>query len=104
LDIAIKGRLSEKNILPFIVFHDAYQYFLRAYGLANMQVGLVQEFHGDNPSQKQIATLMKIITSNNVKTIFTEPQFNPSIVQRLKQETGVSSKEIDPIGFELSKI
>ena len=68
-----------------------------------MQVGLVQEFHGDSPSQKEISDLIEVIKSNDVKTIYTEPQFNSSIVQNLEQETWVLSKEIDPIGNELSK-
>jgi ABC-type Zn2+ transport system substrate-binding protein/surface adhesin len=68
-----------------------------------MQIGLVQEFHWDSPSQKQLAELMKTIADNWVKTIYTEPQFNPSIVQRLEEETDVTSTEIDPIGLELSK-
>lgn len=103
LDMTIKERLNEQRTQPFIVFHDAYQYFLQAYGLESMQIGLVQEFHWDSPSQKQLAELMKTIADNWVKTIYTEPQFNPSIVQRLEEETDVTSTEIDPIGLELSK-
>jgi ABC-type Zn2+ transport system substrate-binding protein/surface adhesin len=43
--MTIKERLNEQRTQPFIVFHDAYQYFLQAYGLESMQIGLVQEFH-----------------------------------------------------------
>lgn len=95
--------IDTTTIEPFIVFHDAYQYFLQAYNLADKQIWLVQEFHGDNPSQKEIAELIGTITTNAVTTIYTEPQFNPIIVQRLQQETGVQAREIDPIGSELSK-
>lgn len=103
LDLQINNSINEEEVTPFIVFHDAYQYFLQAYNLQDMQVGLVQEFHGDNPSQKQIAGLMETIKDNWVTVIYTEPQFNPNVVQRLKQETWVTSKEIDPIGSSLSK-
>jgi len=103
MDIAIQQKITAQEIQPFIVFHDAYQYFLHAYNLEEQQVGLIQEFHGDNPSQKQIAELIKTIQEQWVQTIYTEPQFNPSIVKRLEQETWVTAKEIDPIGSELSK-
>jgi zinc transport system substrate-binding protein len=63
---------------------------------------LVQEFHGDAPSQRAISDLIERIEENNVKLLYTEPQFNPTIVQRLTQETGIETKEIDPIGSELS--
>jgi len=103
LDLRIKTQLADKDIKPFIVFHDAYQYFLRAYDLDASQVGLVQEFHGDNPSQKDIANLIKVIKDEWVNTIYTEPQFNPSVVKSLEEETGVISKEIDPIGSEMDE-
>gem|GEM_PF-6076064 len=61
MDIAIQQKITAQEIQPFIVFHDAYQYFLHAYNLEEQQVGLIQEFHGDNPSQKQIAELIKTI-------------------------------------------
>ena len=103
LDEEIQAMREGKEIAPFVVFHDAYQYFLKAYDLADAQVGLVQEFHGDNPSQQEIAELIETIETQWVQTIFTEPQFNPTIVQRLTTETWVTAKEIDPIGTELSK-
>lgn len=45
LDAQIEAQLTERPVGSFIVFHDAYQYFLRRYGLDDRQVGLIQEFH-----------------------------------------------------------
>lgn len=103
VDSTLQKDISNTQVQPFIVFHDAYQYFLTAYNLKDKQVGLIQEFHGDNPSQKEIAALIQTIQDQWVQTIYTEPQFNPSIVQRLEQETWVTAREIDPIWTELSK-
>lgn len=103
LDQELQGLFSESMVRSFIVFHDAYQYFLHAYNLEDNQVWLIQEFHGDNPSQKHLADLIATIQANEVGTIFTEPQFNPSVVKRLELETGVQSREIDPLGETLSK-
>ena len=95
--------IEGQEINPFIVFHDAYQYFLKRYDLSDVQVWLVQSLEGDNPSQKQISDLIEVIQSNNVSIIYTEPQFNPSIIKNLEQETWVKSREIDPIWSELTK-
>lgn len=103
LDEEIQSTRQWKQVKPFVVFHDAYQYFLTAYDLTDSQVWLVQEFHGDSPSQRQIAELIEIIINQWVKTIYTEPQFNPSVAQRLQEETGVTIQEVDPIGSDLSK-
>lgn len=102
LDMSIQSELEASEAQPFVVFHDAYQYFFQRYWLDSSQIGLVQEFHGDAPSQRAISDLIERIEENNVKLLYTEPQFNPTIVQRLTQETGIETKEIDPIGSELS--
>lgn len=103
LDTTITNILSSEDTQAFVVFHDAYQYFLHRYELDDAQVWLVQEFHGDNPSQKEIAELIETIETENVQVIYTEPQFNPTVVQRIIQETWVIQKEIDPIGSSLEK-
>lgn len=103
LDTSIKTKINNTEQSKFIVFHDAYQYFLRQYNLTTYQVGQIKEFHGDNPSQKELAALIDIITKQWVQTIYTEPQFNPAIVKRLEEETIIKTQEIDPIGTEVGK-
>lgn len=102
-DTEIRQLFSGADIAPFVVFHDAYQYFLQSYGLTDKQVWLVQEFHGDNPSQQEIAALIDTIASEDVAVIFTEPQFSPSVVEALEEETGVRAREVDPLWSDLSR-
>ena len=103
LNLRLQDGFAQKEVRPFIVFHDAYQYFLRAYGLLENQVGLVQEFHGDTPSQRQIADLIQVIEKESVSTLYAEPQFDSSIIRSLEQETWVNTKQVDPIGNALNK-
>lgn len=98
MDASIAETLANNEIETFIVFHDAYQYFLKRYNIADKQVWMVQEFHWDNPSQQAIASLIETIQSEWVNIIYTEPQFNPSVVERLEEETSVATREINPIG------
>lgn len=101
LDQEIRDMIGQSEISPFVVFHDAYQYFLHAYDIVDKQVAMIQEFHGDNPSQKEIADLLTTIQDNNVTTLFVEPQFNPRIVLALQEQVDVDIREIDPIGSDL---
>jgi len=61
LDNRLKQEFADNQLMPFIVFHDAYEYFLRAFDLNQYQVGFVLESHGDAPSQREIAELIEVI-------------------------------------------
>lgn len=103
LDSEIQNMMSETEIEPFVVFHNAYQYFLQAYGIQDKQVGVISNFHADNPSQKEIAELIESIKEYEVWKIFTEPQFNPSVVKALVEEVWIQTAEINPIWSTLDK-
>lgn len=97
-DQFIRTSLEKADKNPFIVFHDAYYYFLKAYGLESYQAGTIQEFAGDTPTVKELADLLETIKKSKVKAIFTEPQFSAKVVDTIKAETDVTSMPIDPIG------
>jgi len=103
LEQEVREIIKPEEIKPFIVFHNAYQYFLHAFDIENKQIAVIKNFDWDNPSQKEIAELINIIKEKNVNTIFTEPQFNPSIITALNEEVSIQIKSIDPIWTELSK-
>ncbi|NCQ82984.1 zinc ABC transporter substrate-binding protein [bacterium] len=46
----------------------------------------MKSFDGQEPSAQQIATLISTLKSNNVKIIFTEPQFSPDILTIIAEE------------------
>jgi len=86
---------------PFIVFHDAYGYFVDHYGLSDYQKAAIESFPGKEPTAVYFQELLKLIESSDIKIVFTEPQFSPRVVENLKEEVGIMSLEIDPIGLEL---
>ncbi len=102
LDQETRSSLNGAANKSFIVFHDAYTYYMTDYGLMQYRKAAVEPFPGKEPTAAYFADLLHLIEEEGIDIIFTEPQFNPRVVQNLQQETGVKSFEIDPIGLELS--
>ena len=105
LDAEIFEQFTASSRSPenFIVFHNAYDYFFNRYStLSPYLKGAVEPFPGREPTAAYFQELIELIEQEKVKIIFTEPQFNPTVAQRIQEETGIQSFEVDPIGLELS--
>ncbi|HZW81847.1 MAG TPA: metal ABC transporter substrate-binding protein [Candidatus Deferrimicrobium sp.] len=71
-----------------IVFHDAWPYFTKRYGLQNLKP--VVKHSDSEPSAKEYAELITYIKEQKVKAVFAEAGFNPKLVKQLAQDTGVA--------------
>lgn len=83
----------------FIVFHDAYQYFenrfnIKAAGALILNPEVL-------PGAKQIAEIQEIIEHDSVKCIFSEPQYNPKIIEMLSADMKVLTSVLDPLGANI---
>ena len=85
----------------FIVFHDAYQYFENRFGIRSE--GALTLNPEVLPGAKQIAEIQELIEHENVKCIFSEPQYNPKIIEVLAEDMNVSTGIIDPLGASIDK-
>ncbi|MBN2306490.1 zinc ABC transporter substrate-binding protein, partial [Candidatus Peregrinibacteria bacterium] len=103
LDKEIHERFRTVDKKDFIVFHNAYDYFFSEYGLSEHKKAAVEPFPGQEPTAAYFQKLIELIEDEGTMLIFTEPQFNPRVVQNIQEETEAKSFEIDPIGLELSK-
>lgn len=92
LDNKLKNIFIKHNE-PFIVLHDAYQYFGKRYHLQN--VGVVIINHNVTPGIRTMQELQNIIEENDVKCIFAEPQFSSRIVRKIAEETNIHVGIID---------
>lgn len=81
---------------PFMVFHDAYQYFERQYDLNN--VGVIHLNPEVAPSAGHLLELRETMASNNVMCVLSEPQFSDRVVTALIEGTEAKTGLIDPIG------
>jgi zinc transport system substrate-binding protein len=99
LDAGLRQKLSAVKGRPFIVFHDAYQYLERRYGLAG--AGSVTVSPETKPGAKRVAEIRSTILERRARCIFAEPQFEPSLVTMLTGETGARSGVLDPLGADI---
>lgn len=99
LDHEIEEALAKVKDRPYLVFHDAYQYFERRYGLG--AVGSISVSPERKPGAKRIAELRHVIEDNKAVCVFAEPQFPPNIVQTLIEGTTARSGVLDPVGGSL---
>lgn len=84
---------------PYIVFHDALQYFERRYKLR--VVGSIAMSPEVPPSAKRLTTLRKKIASLGAVCVFAEPQFDTRLVDNLVEGTRARTGTIDPEGSRI---
>ncbi|MFN4263195.1 MAG: zinc ABC transporter substrate-binding protein [Thioalkalivibrionaceae bacterium] len=96
LDAELQAKLAPVRDRPFIVFHDAYQYFERHYDLR--PAGSITLDPTRQPGAQRIATLRDRLRADDVACVFSEPQFRPALVQTLIEGTSTRAGELDPIG------
>lgn len=91
---ALKGSKSH-----YLVYHDAYGYFEREYGLSHAGVVSLHE-HG-NPGAKHLLALQNTIAQQGVSCILTEPESNAAVVSILTADTNIRTILLDPMAGDL---
>ena len=85
---------------PYVVFHDAYQYFEKTFDLN--AVGSVA-LEGDIASSpKQISFIKDKIKKLNASCVFQEPQFDNKLVKIVVEGTNAQIGTLDPLGVSIS--
>ena len=82
-----------------IVFHDAYQYFEKRF-----DVNVLGAFTVNTdvmPGAEQLAEIREIIEHDKVSCVFSEPQFNPDIINAVAKDMNISTGVLDPLGATL---
>lgn len=85
-------RLPNRDI---ITFHEAFPYFAEEFNL-NI-VGVIEIEPDSEPSAKEIENIIATVKANNIKALFTEPQYSSQVAQTIANETGATVYELDPI-------
>jgi len=94
LDVDIKSSLAGTGNRTFIVYHPAWGYFAREYGL--QQLGIEKE--GKEPQAAYMARLIKEARDKNIRVIFVSPQFDTRSAEAIAHEIGGNVVSIDPEG------
>ena len=83
-----------------IVFHDAYQYFEKRFG-----VNILGAFTVNTdvmPGAEQLAEIREVIEHDKVACVFSEPQFNPDIIKAVAKDMNIKTGVVDPLGATLN--
>jgi len=82
-----------------IVFHDAYQYFEQRFNVNILGAFTVNP--DVMPGVKQLAEIREIIEHDKVACVFSEPQFNPNIINAVAKDMKIKTGVLDPLGATL---
>ncbi|MDA9564453.1 zinc ABC transporter substrate-binding protein [Alphaproteobacteria bacterium] len=101
LKMELVKELSPIKNKPYIVFHDAYQYFEKTFELN--AVGSVA-LEGDIASSpKQISFIKDKIVKSKALCVFQEPQFDSKLVKIVVEGTDAKIGTLDPLGVNISE-
>ncbi|WP_300548428.1 zinc ABC transporter substrate-binding protein [Roseovarius sp.] len=78
---ALKAGIAPVRDVPFLVYHDAYQYFEAWAGLH--ADGAIALGDASNPGPARVAELRDMAQRHNIACVFSEPQFDPRLVERV---------------------
>jgi zinc transport system substrate-binding protein len=92
----IQSQLSPYNDQPYVVFHDAFQYFEKRFGLMSPAVLTLNPEIA--PSAKVVREIREYLRSSGTRCVFREPQFSPAILNSLTGGLSVTVAELDPLG------
>jgi len=84
LDADIRAALSGLSNRTFIVYHPAWGYFARDYGLTQLAI----EQEGKEPRAAYMARLITEAKTNNVKVIFASPELDTRSAEAVAREIG----------------
>lgn len=93
LDAKLAKALAPLKGRTFFVFHPAFGYFARRYGLTQRAV----EIGGKSPGPRHIRQLVDQARAEAVKVIFVQPQFSQAAAKAIAEQIGGAVVLIDPL-------
>jgi zinc transport system substrate-binding protein len=97
LDAELAATLKPLADRPFVVFHDAFQYFETRYGLS--AAGSITVSPERRPGARRLQSIRDKIRSAKAACVFAEPQFEPSLVRTVVEGTDARTGTLDYAGI-----
>lgn len=94
----ISAKLTPLHDARYVVFHDAYQYFERAFDISS--TGALHLSDATPPSAGRLAEIQEEITEHGISCVFAEPQYNSALVASVAPD-GIKTGILDPLGINL---
>ncbi len=99
LDQQLKQKLAAVSQTPYLVFHDAYQYLERRYGL--MPIGAIMVGAEHKPGARRMKQVRERVKTEQARCVFSEPQFPSKLIQIVVEGTSLKAATLDPMGMDL---
>ncbi|MCK9152471.1 metal ABC transporter solute-binding protein, Zn/Mn family [Methanobacterium alcaliphilum] len=93
LDTEISRELSGKNNSIMLVYHPAWGYFAKEFGLKQIAI----EKEGKEPTPQTMADIIAMAKENDIKVIFISPQISRKNADTIARDIGADVVVIDPL-------
>ncbi len=100
LDTRLREELSGLSHKRFMVFHDAYHYFEKHYGLS--PVGSLTFEPNEAPSPKRMKAVREKLEETKTLCVFREPYFSDKVITAVIEGSSAKIGTLDPEGTELT--
>lgn len=96
----LRSTLGPVHKAPYIVFHDAFQYFERRF--KTNAVGSLTVNAARPPGARRLYEVRKRIVETGTRCVFKEPQINSKLVASVTEGTSAKIATLDPLGAALT--
>lgn len=93
LDAQIARTLEPVEGREMFVFHPAYGYFARAYGLEQAPI----EIEGREPAPRELQEVIELAREEQFRAIFVQPQFSDASARAIADEVDAEIIRLDPL-------
>lgn len=99
-DAKIGNQLAPVKGKGYFVFHDAYTYFEKHYGLTPLGHFTVNP--EIQPGAQRLHQIRTQLVEQKAVCVFAEPQFRPAVIDAVSRGTSVRKGTLDPLGMDIS--
>ncbi len=99
-DKRISAQLAPVRNKGYFVFHDAYTYFEKHYGLS--PTGHFTVNPEIQPGAQRLHQIRTQLVEQKAVCVFAEPQFRPAVIDAVARGTAVRKGTLDPLGTDIS--
>ena len=99
-DKHIGAQLAPVKNKGYFVFHDAYSYFEKHYGLS--PAGHFTVNPEIQPGAQRLHQIRTQLVEQKAVCVFAEPQFRPAVIDAVSRGTNVRKGTLDPLGMGIS--
>ncbi|WP_323086954.1 metal ABC transporter solute-binding protein, Zn/Mn family, partial [Providencia alcalifaciens] len=83
----------------YFVFHEAYGYWERHYGMSSKGHFTVSPER--RPGAKTLVEIRKALEEKQASCIYAEPQFSPAVIESVARNTGARVLLLDEVGEQV---